>query len=98
MQIYCRGTARIRHIETGEIHEIDSTDLDWDAVDGDEREMGLEIHYEAIIEHPELGRMTWGLWEYPVGAENDRNTDAGKHEIVEDFDYGLEQEASEPDE
>lgn len=39
--------------------------------------MGLELHYEAVVEHPELGKIVWGLWEYPVGIENYQKTDAG---------------------
>lgn len=98
MEVYCRGTARIRHSATGEIYEIESDDLDWDAVGGDERQMGSEIHYEAAVEHPALGELTWGLWEYPVGAENHHETKAGPHEIIDDFDYGLEHGDARPDE
>lgn len=90
MEVYCSGVARIRHVSTGEIFEIESNELDWEAVGGDERQMGLEIHYEAAIYHPELGDLTWGLWEYPIGIENHHITDVGKHEVMEDFDYGLE--------
>lgn len=97
MQIYCHGTAKIRHAETGEVHEINCEELSWGAVDGDERQMGPENHYEAMIEHSKLGIVTWGLWEYPVGVENYQNTDAGEHEVVEDLDYGLEHEEPEPD-
>ena len=60
--------------------------------------MGSEIHYEATVEHPELGQIAWGLWEYPVGIENHHETDAGAHEVVKDFDYGLERGEPEPDE
>ncbi|EMS95904.1 hypothetical protein H009_19774 [Agrobacterium tumefaciens str. Cherry 2E-2-2] len=98
MEVYCRGTARIRHSATGEIYEIERDELDWDAVGGDERQMGSEIHYEAVIDHPELGELTWGLWEYPVGIENYHATDPGPHEVVEDFDYGLEHGERERDE
>lgn len=98
MRIDCKGKARIRHCESGEIHEIENDELDWEAVDGDEREMGPEVHYEAVVDHPELGLLTWGLWEYPNGIENYRNTNAGRHEVVEDFKYGLEHEEFEPDE
>ena len=98
MRIYCRGDARIRHRETGQIYKIESEELDWEAVDSSERQMGPEIHYEAVVDHPELGLLTWGLWEYPVGIENYQNTDAGDHEVVNDFSYGLEQEEPEPDE
>ena len=58
MKIYCSGNARIRHRETGEIHEIECSELDWDAVGGDERDMGPEIQYEAVVDHPELGLLT----------------------------------------
>jgi hypothetical protein len=98
MEVYCKGTAGIRHSETGEIYEIESDELDWDAVDGDERQMGPEIHYEAVVDHPELGELTWGLWEYPVGIENYRETNVGPHQVIEDFDFGLEHGKPEPDE
>ena len=58
MQVYCQRTARIRHSATGNIYEIESDELDWDAVSGDERQMGPEIHYEAMVDHPELGKLT----------------------------------------
>jgi hypothetical protein len=89
MEAYSEGIAKIRHHQTGQIYEIEGDMLDWEIVDSDERQMGPEFHHEAVFEHPELGRIVWGLWEYPVGAENDRKTDAGPHEVVEDIDYGL---------
>ncbi|MGV2981966.1 hypothetical protein ACERNI_17495 [Camelimonas sp. ID_303_24] len=97
MEVYCRGVARIRHVSTGEIFEIDSDELAWNPVGGDERQMGPEIHYEAVIDHAELGDLTWGLWEYPVGVENYHVTNVGKHEVIEDFEYGLEHAEPEPD-
>jgi len=97
MKIYCKGTARIRHRVTGEIHEIGPEELDWDAVGGDERQMGSEVHYQAVLEHPDLGALNWSLWEYPVGVENYRETNAGEHEVIKDLDYGLEHEEQEPD-
>jgi hypothetical protein len=97
MKIYCRGKAIIRHADTDGIFEIDYTELDWDIIDVNERSMGAETHYEATINHPELGAIVWGLWEYPEGAQNDSNSNVGEHEIVEDFDYGLEHEQPELD-
>ena len=97
MRIYCRGTAKIRHSATDEVYEIGCDELDWDAVDGDDRPMGFETHFEATLEHPVLGIVTWGVWEYPEGVENYKESDAGQHEIVKDFDFGLEHEAPEPD-
>lgn len=70
MEVYCTGTARIRHSATGAIYEIEDDELDWDAVGGDKRQMGPEIRYEAVVHHPELGKLIWSLWEYPIGIEN----------------------------
>lgn len=92
MHVYCNGTVRIRHKATGMVYEVERDELDWDAVGGDERQMGPEIHYEAVVEHPELGQLTWSLWEYPVGIQNHNQTDVGEHELIEDFDYRLEHE------
>ena len=96
MKIYCRGTAYVRRKGTNESHEIRCDELDWDAVGGDERQMGPEIHYRATVEHPDLGTLTWSLWEYPLGIENYRESNVGEHQLIEDFAYGLEHEP-EPD-
>lgn len=98
MEVYCRGTARIRHSVTGNIYEIECDELDWDAVSSDERQMGSEIHYEAMVDHTELGKLTWGLWEYPSGIENFHETNAGAHEVIKDFYYGLDHGEPDPDE
>ncbi|WP_208625238.1 hypothetical protein [Blastomonas natatoria] len=98
VEVYCSGVARIRHNVTGQLYEIESDELDWHAVGGDERQMGPEMHYEAVLEHPELGELTWGLWEYPIGIENYSSTDVGGHEIVKDLDYGLKHERPDPEE
>lgn len=92
MNVYCQGTAEIRHKDTGVIYDIDSDELSFDAVGSDERPMGVELRYEAIVEHPALGRLSWSLREYPAGIENYRSTDVNGHEVVEDLDYGLEHE------
>ena len=89
MDIYCNGTAKVRHAVTGEVYSISAEELDWQDAGGDERPMGPAFHYEALVEHPELGLMSWGVWEYPEGAENMTESNVGKHIIVEDFDFGL---------
>jgi len=96
MHVNCKGTARIKHKVTGVIYDVEWDELGWDAVGGEERQMGPETHYEAVVEHPELGLLSWSLWEYPVGIQNHNQTDVGEHELIEDIDYGLEHEA-EPD-
>ena len=97
MQIYTRGVARIRHSETGQVYEIYPSEVEWDEVGGDERQMGAEMFYAATIEHPELGNLTWEISEYPIGAENFRETDVGKHELLENFEFGFAHEPDGPD-
>lgn len=87
--IFSEGIARIRHAATGEIHEISADELDWNEFASDDRQMGIEIGYSAQIEHPALGLLTWELWEYPLGAENMRETDVNGHELIENIIFGL---------
>ena len=95
--VFVRGKARIRHAETGEVYEIDADQIVFDASDGQERSMGPETTYSAVVHHPQLGRLVWYLWEYPMGAENDRETNVGGHELLENFDYGLGTEPPDDD-
>jgi len=90
MDIHTSGTARIRHRDTGEIFEIGADELDWDAVGSEERSMGPETTYMAAVDHPELGQISWTLWEYPMGAENDRETNVNNHELIENLRFSLE--------
>lgn len=87
---YARGSALIEHHKTGEQFEIHHDELDWEPLGGEERGMGVENIYEALIEHDELGELRWTISEYPVGAESFKSTDVGVHLVIEDFDYGLE--------
>lgn len=92
MIIYARGTAIIEHYDSGEQFEINDNELDWESVGGDNRGMGPEAIYEALVEHEKLGDLRWTVSEYPVGAENFKETNVGRHRIIKDFDYGLEHE------
>ena len=96
--VYTRGTARIRHSESGVIYEIPADEVDFVTLSSEERQMGPEISYIAQVEHPELGSINWMLWEYPIGAENDRETDVGLHELLENINFGLSAEPPEEDE
>ncbi|SFQ72478.1 hypothetical protein [Donghicola eburneus] len=98
MIIYARGTAIIEHRDSGEKFKIYDDELDWEPVDGDDRGMGPETIYEALIEHDELGDLRWTISEYPAGAENFKETNVGVHRVVQDFDYGLEHEPEFDDE
>lgn len=81
------GIARIQHVNAGEVFEIDPDELDFEAIGADERNMGKEIHHQAELEHPKLGTLIWGLWEYPVGFENMTETEIGPHTLLENIDY-----------
>lgn len=89
MEIYCTGTAKIQHKNTGVIYEVEFNDLDWQCVGGDERSMGPENIYEAQVNHEHLGTLRWTISEYPVGAENFCLEDMADHSLLENFDYGL---------
>jgi hypothetical protein len=88
MQVYCHGYARIRCKATGSVLYVERNELNWGVTITD-REMGSEICYKGVVEHSELGRLAWSVWECPEGIESRRHTDVGEHELVEDFQYGL---------
>ena len=92
MIINCQGVATIEHSSTKELFEIHPDELVWEPTGGGERGMGEETVYSASVEHDELGELTWSLSEYPVGVENFKETDAGTHSVIRDFDYGLDHE------
>lgn len=95
--VHVQGKARIRHVETAEIYEIGADQIDFAEMSSDERSMGPETVYSAMVDHPQLGQLVWDLWEYPVGAENHRETDVGPHEILENIEFGLQHEPPEDD-
>lgn len=92
MKIYCQGIAEVRHMDTGVVYEIHSDELDWNQDGGDEGPMGGSLRYVAEVDHPNLGLLAWEIWEYPIGAEEFTQTDSRGHEVLTDFDYGLEHE------
>ena len=96
--IFSRGAARIRHSKTGEIYEIPADELEWAEFASDERQMGPEIGYSAAVEHPALGPLTWELWEYPLGAENMKETHVNGHELLENIAFGLQHFPDDDDE
>ncbi|UTW59532.1 AAA family ATPase [Kordiimonas sp. SCSIO 12603] len=89
---YVAGTARIQSFGDKQIYTVEADELDWAVVSSEERGMGPENHYQAIVHHDDLGELSWNLWEYPVGGENRRETNVGVHEILDDLDYGFEWE------
>lgn len=91
MPIVCTGTARIQHRDTEEVYQIEADELDWDSEGtGEERGMGMEIRHYADVSHPDLGDLTWSIWEYPEGVENLREVDVNGHTLLQDLDCKLE--------
>lgn len=97
MQVYFGGEAVIQHRLTGEHFTIYADDLSWELVGTEEENMGERRHFAATIEHSELGPLTWHLWEYPIGMEEDHDTDANGHQVIQNFEFGLEHTPEEDD-
>ena len=51
MLVNCSGVAVLEDKSSGQRFQIQSDELDWEVVDGQERSMGMESHYQATIEH-----------------------------------------------
>lgn len=86
------GAASIQSSKDKQIYTVEADELDWAVISSEEKDMGPEIHYQAIVHHNDLGELSWNLWEYPEGAENRHETNVGAHEILDDFDYRFEWE------
>ena len=95
--VHVQGKARIRHSVTAEVYEIDADEIHFADGGSDERAMGPETTYSAVVHHPQLGQLLWQLWEYPIGVENYRETDSGPHLLLEDFEFSIEDELLEYD-
>ena len=55
-------------------HSYECSDLDWECVESNEREMGAENHYVASLPYTcqcsQQIEITFECWEYPIGAVN----------------------------
>lgn len=69
----------------------DEIDWDWESVSSDEREMGEEIEFEHEeyfdCDNGHEVKVTFKLWEYPVGMINDHEIECDGGEIEEEFDF-----------
>jgi len=84
-----RGKAVIKHATSGQTYSINPEDLYVDIAGGDQRRMGTANQYLAEATHPQLGTLTWEIWEYPVGVLNDIQTDVGPHQVIVDFEFDV---------
>jgi len=72
---------------------LSEEDLDWEVVEIDEREMGVERLYEAILEKEVEGldeplEVTLHVWEYPEGFANMQEIEVSEGEVTEECDLG----------
>lgn len=67
--------------------------LEWDLEEIDEREMGVERLYEAVLEKEVEGSdeplvITLRVWEYPEGVANMQEIELSEGKVVEECDLG----------
>lgn len=73
--------------------DLSKENLDWEVVEIDEREMGVERLYEAILEKEMDGldeplEITFRIWEYPEGMVNMQEIEVNQGDVVEECDLG----------
>ena len=73
--------------------DLSQENLDWDVVEIDEREMGVERLYEAALVKDVEGldeplEITFRVWEYPEGMVNMQEIELSKGDLIEECDLG----------
>ena len=73
--------------------DLSQEDLDWELEEIDEREMGVERLYEAVLEKEVDGldqplEITLRVWEYPEGFTNTQEIELSEGDVVEECDLG----------
>lgn len=73
--------------------DLSQEDLDWELEEIDEREMGVERLYEAVLEKEVDGldqplEITLRVWEYPEGFANMQEIELSEGDVVEECDLG----------
>ncbi len=88
LKIQCDNCSKVIDVE------LCKNDLDWQIEDTDEREMGIETHYSAVIPldceecQSELV-ISLDVWEYPEGFLNDQDITVEGGELIDDTDIDL---------
>lgn len=73
--------------------DLSQEDLEWELEEIDEREMGVERLYEAVLEKEVDGldqslEITLRVWEYPEGFANMQEIELSEGDVVEECDLG----------
>ena len=87
--VHAFGKARIQHADTGVVYEIDGASLDFYEGRYRPQKGDLEVPYYAVVDHPQLGRLTWSFFEHPEGIRYGRKTNVGSHELLDDVGFGI---------
>lgn len=89
MNLNCTGQLKIKCSKCGHIISIKCSDLPFDVVETEEREMGTEkthsVDYE--FECPKCGNkisVKYDIWEYPEGVINDKNIDIKGGSLIQE--------------
>lgn len=83
------GNAIIQDKDGETEYNVSPSELNWEAVEITEKEMGKEITWEATFEHPVLGDLVWTVWEYPENSLNSDDVDINGHQLIENFSFEL---------
>lgn len=73
--------------------DLSQEDLPWELEEIDEREMGVERLYEAVLEKDVDGlevplEITLRVWEYPEGFANMQEIEVSEGDVVDECDLG----------
>ena len=96
--LWVLGKVAIQHADSGVIYEIDGDDLEFEIDEKNQRERGIEIIYLAEFNHPELGNLTWKVWEYPINKIQKFYQNIGAHKLLGDIDFRIEGDTLDEDE
>ncbi len=84
------GKVAIQHGDTGVVYEIDGNDFEFEIDEKNQRKKGVETIYSAELDHPQLGNLTWKVWEYPINEIEKFYQNIGSHKLLGDIDFKKE--------
>ena len=89
---YSEGRARIKHVITGIIYEIEGEELSWTTISDGSDKGNPEEFRSADVNHNELGKLHWEFLEKPLTNDVSHKTSVGPHILLENIDFGLRPE------
>ena len=92
------GIALIQHGDTDIVYEIDRGSLDLDSATHFARKEGVEMEHYATVDHEQLGRLTWTIWENSSGSIDYHDYDIKNHKLLKNFKFRLADEIPDDEE